>query len=260
MGLAMTVYSRHQNWYTQAQTLEDQLEQVRADLGQSRDQYNRLESKLSGELEATRQQIRQLETVRTRLDDRNKAMQAELDQLKQQSRDRIAAVAATQQNNDRLMKEVAAQREAVRDNQQSRDADFGTMLSATEARDQTQGELEILRAQNRQLTEDVARMSKLLRAEGLDPGRDPEHVMEPTDGLVAAVRRRGATRLIEITIGADDGLRTGHTVEVFRGAKYLGRAEIIRTAPDRAIGKIDRRFLQGQIQEGDRVATRLKLS
>ena len=84
--------------------------------------------------------------------------------------------------------------------------------------------------------------------------------MEPTDGLVSAVRRRGSTQLIEVTIGADDGLRAGHTVEVFRGSKYLGRAEIIRTTPDRAIGKIDRRFLHGQIQEGDRVATRLKLS
>ena len=84
--------------------------------------------------------------------------------------------------------------------------------------------------------------------------------MEPSDGIVSAVRRKGATQLIEVTIGADDGLQAGHTVEVFRGSKYLGRAEIISTSPDRAIGKLDRRFLRGQIQEGDRVATRLKLS
>jgi hypothetical protein len=134
------------------------------------------------------------------------------------------------------------------------------MLAATEARDQIMGRRDLLQTQNRELTEQVARMSKLLRSEGVDPGTDPDHVMEPTDGIVSAVRRQGATHLIEVTLGSDDGLQTGHTVEVYRGGRYLGRAEIIETTPDRAIGKLDRRFLQGQIQEGDRVATRLKLS
>ena len=203
---------------------------------------------------------RKLESERTMLVDRNVGIQAELDQLKQQSRDRIAAVAATQQNNDRLVKEVTEQRKVLRDNQRARDKDFRVMLDATEAQDQAQGELNIVRAQNQAITRQVARMSKLLRANGVDPGLDPDFLMEPSDGIVSAVRRKGATQLIEVTIGADDGLQAGHTVEVFRGSKYLGRAEIISTSPDRAIGKLDRRFLRGQIQEGDRVATRLKLS
>ena len=260
MGLAMTAYSTHKNWREQAQSLSKKLAESRAQLSQSEDAFNRMESKLSGDLEAIQQQIRKLESERTMLVDRNVGIQAELDQLKQQSRDRIAAVAATQQNNDRLVKEVTEQRQELRDNQQARDKDFGVMLDATEAQDQTQGELNIVRAQNQAITRQVARMSKLLRANGIDPGLDPDFLMEPSDGIVSAVRRKGATQLIEVTIGADDGLQAGHTVEVFRGSKYLGRAEIISTSPDRAIGKLDRRFLRGQIQEGDRVATRLKLS
>ena len=260
MGLAMTVYSSHENWRDQAQSLNKKLAESRAQLNQAKDAFDRMESKLSGDLEAIQQQIRKLESERTMLVDRNVGIQAELDQLKQQSRDRIAAVAATQQNNDRLVKEVTEQRQELRDNQQARDKDFGVMLDATEAQDQTQGELNIVRAQNQAITRQVARMSKLLRANGVDPGLDPDFLMEPSDGIVSAVRRKGATQLIEVTIGADDGLQAGHTVEVFRGSKYLGRAEIISTSPDRAIGKLDRRFLRGQIQEGDRVATRLKLS
>ena len=260
MGLAMTVYSSHENWHDQAQSLNKKLAESRAQLNQAKDAFDRMESKLSGDLEAIQQQIRKLESERTMLVDRNVGIQAELDQLKQQSRDRIAAVAATQQNNDRLVKEVTEQRQELRDSQQARDKDFGVMLDATEAQDQTQGELNIVRAQNQAITRQVARMSKLLRANGIDPGLDPDFLMEPSDGIVSAVRRKGATQLIEVTIGADDGLQAGHTVEVFRGSKYLGRAEIISTSPDRAIGKLDRRFLRGQIQEGDRVATRLKLS
>ena len=260
MGLAMTVYSSHENWRDQAQSLNKTLAESQAQLNQAKDAFDRMESKLSGDLEAIQQQIRKLESERTMLVDRNVGIQAELDQLKQQSRDRIAAVAATQQNNDRLIKEVTEQRQELRDNQQARDKDFGVMLDATEAQDQTQGELNIVRAQNQAITRQVARMSKLLRANGIDPGLDPDFLMEPSDGIVSAIRRKGATQLIEVTIGADDGLQAGHTVEVFRGSKYLGRAEIIQTSPDRAIGKLDRRFLRGQIQEGDRVATRLKLS
>jgi hypothetical protein len=49
----------------------------------------------------------------------------------------------------------------------------------------------------------------------------------------------------------------GNTLEVSRGTRYLGRVEIIETSPDKSVGRVDRRFQQGQIQEGDRVATRL---
>ena len=51
----------------------------------------------------------------------------------------------------------------------------------------------------------------------------------------------------------------GHTVEVFRGDRYLGRAEILKTEPDRAVGRILRQFQQGQIEEGDDVATRFRI-
>ena len=75
------------------------------------------------------------------------------------------------------------------------------------------------------------------------------------------VRRWTPIRLVRqpATID-DDGLRIGDTVEVVRDTKYKGRLEILKTAPDRAVGRVDARFQQGPIQEGDRVATRLNLN
>ena len=142
MGLAMTVYSSHQNWKNEANNFEDKFNEKSLELNKAQAAFDRKESELSANLEAIQQQIRKLESERTMLVDRNVGIQAELDQLKQQSRDRIAAVAATQQNNDRLIKEVTGQRKALRDNQQARDKDFGVMLDAKEAQDQTQGETE----------------------------------------------------------------------------------------------------------------------
>jgi hypothetical protein len=48
-------------------------------------------------------------------------------------------------------------------------------------------------------------------------------------------------------------------LEVSRGAKYLGRVEIIETSPDKSVGRVDRKFQTGAIQEGDNVRTRTKL-
>ena len=84
-------------------------------------------------------------------------------------------------------------------------------------------------------------------------------VVPTVDGVVSQTRRSGGAQYVEVTIGADDGLKTGNTLEVFRGDRYLGRLDIVSTSPDKSVGKVDRRYQQGQIQEGDRVATRLKL-
>ena len=65
--------------------------------------------------------------------------------------------------------------------------------------------------------------------------------------------------MIEISIGSDDGLKEGHTVEVYRGQRYLGRAKIVQTAPDKSVGKILPRSQNGPIQVGDRVATKLRV-
>ena len=115
------------------------------------------------------------------------------------------------------------------------------------------------RETSEQLTKQVAGMKTVMDANGIDPNTDPSGVVPTVDGLVSQVRRSAGAQFVEVTIGADDGLKPGNTVEVFRGSKYLGRLEIVTTSPDKSVGQVDRRFQQGQIQEGDRVATRIKL-
>jgi hypothetical protein len=102
-------------------------------------------------------------------------------------------------------------------------------------------------------------MRTVMQANDIDPATDPAGVVPTVDGVVSQVRRVPGDQLVEVTIGADDGLKEGDTVIVFRGSRYLGRLDILETAPDKSVGRVNRRYQQGQIQEGDRVATRLKL-
>ncbi|NQT13872.1 MAG: hypothetical protein HQ582_14050 [Planctomycetes bacterium] len=78
------------------------------------------------------------------------------------------------------------------------------------------------------------------------------------EGVVLAVSDKGQ---VEISIGSDDGLSTGHRLEVYRregtAGMYVGRIEVLLTRPDRSICRVLSEFLQRPIRKGDRVATKL---
>lgn len=260
MGLAMAVYSTHQNWHTTADQLQTTLTAKEAELNANKAEHDRLESQLRGEIESHQQQVRKLETERVNLVARLASTQSELDQRNQEQSTAIAAVAATQKNNEELAKDVTGLRGEIRQAQTDRDASFAATVGATEAAHQVRNELETTAERNQQLTQQVADMTIVMREEGLDPNTRAGDVKPKVDGVVTKVQRRAGTIRVEISIGADDGLKPGHTVEVFRGDRYLGRIVILVTDPDKSIGQVDTNFQEGPIQEGDRVATRLKLS
>jgi peptidoglycan hydrolase CwlO-like protein len=257
MGMAIMVYATHKNWRDIAQTTSNQLQQRTTEYDQLKSEYNRLENELTAEFESAQQQVRKLESERGSLVERNTTIQSELDQLRQERGEATASVASTQQNNSRLAEEVQNARDDIRTNQQLRDDAFGKMVTVSEDLQQVQGQLESTTERNRQLTQDVARMTTAMRENGLDPAIAADAVVPAVNGFVSRVEQTAGALLIEVSIGADDGLKPKHMVEVYRGSKYLGRAEILKTAPDRAVGRVERRYQQGQIQEGDRVATRL---
>lgn len=265
MGLAMAVWATHTNWKeviegkSGAPGLRERLTQAETENQNLKTQHNRRVEELTAEIEATELRLRELETERVALLGRNTEIQAERDQLRQEQRDATAAVAATQANNDRLAADATALREQIRSEQQARDASFKATLAATEELHQLRNEYETALERSQQLTKQNAGMTHIMRANNLDPAADPNGVVPTVDGVVSQIRRVAGGQLAEITIGADDGLKEGNTVEVFRGSRYLGRLEIMETSPDKSVGKVDRRFQQGAIQEGDRVATRLKL-
>jgi hypothetical protein len=261
MSFAVIVYTTHKNWRELVVApntgLQAQLQQAQARSQQLQLQHDRLVERLQAEKRAEEEQVAKLETERRLLMDMNAQIQADLDQRRQQERAHIAAIESTQRNNEDLSNQVTNLAQQKRDGELARDTQFAAMLAATEQRNQLVGQLESTTQRNMDLAKKVGDMTAVMRANSIDPGTDPNSVVQTVDGVVLAVRRAGGVQLVEVSIGADDDLKPGHTVEVFRGGKYLGRLDILETSPDKAVGQVDRRFQLGQIQEGDRVATRL---
>jgi len=259
MVASVFVYATHRNWKEDADALKSQLDQAQARNDQLQSSLRSLESQLQAELEASLQEVSKLESERVELMSQNSLIQQELDQLRQQERTSVAAVASTQANNEELTDEVGQLRQEIRQNQSARDQAFATTVDATDELHQARGTLTSLRERNMQLAQQLSETVSLLKENDIDPSTDPDALVPRVRGLVSATHHSAGSQLIEVSIGADDGLKPGHTVEVFRGDRYLGRAEILRTDPDRAVGRIIRQFQQGQIQEGDHVATRFRV-
>jgi hypothetical protein len=260
MGLAMAVYATHKNWkeiIDGQNGLKAQLDQANAQNQTLTTQHNRKVEELDAEIQAAERRAVQLESERVALIARNAEMQAERDQLVQERRGATAAVAATQANNDKLAADAATMRQQIRDEQQARDAAFNATLAATEELHQLRNEYEAALERSQQLSQQNAGMAHIMRAEGLDPAADPSGVVPTVDGIVSQIRRVAGGQLAEVTIGADDGLKEGNRLHVYRGSRYLGRLEVVETSPDKSVGRVERAYQQGAIQEGDRVATRL---
>ena len=107
---------------------------------------------------------------------------------------------------------------------------------------------------NTQAVLQIAQMKMVMDAHNLKSDALVSHIPPKVDGVVLEVSDKD---LVEISIGKDDGLKEGHSLEVYRGNTYIGRITIRRTGPDRAVGQIIKELQRGQIKRGDRVSTKL---
>ena len=184
-------------------------------------------------------------------------LQEERDGLYEKDKKAVAALAAAQQNLDKLTKEVEGLRTEIRTVQTDRDKQFEQVVKTTDQVHQIKGELTRVKEREQQLAAQVAQAKKVLAANNLKLDSDTDKIAPVVQGKVLAVNKND---LVEVSIGSDDGLKAGHKLEVFRGSSYLGRLEVLSTSEDKAVGKIMSDYKKGQIQRGDNVATRFKLS
>jgi hypothetical protein len=132
--------------------------------------------------------------------------------------------------------------------------------------DKTQAEIvaTALRTRNSEMEKELKRLStenKRLRESGsttvAKPGQPRDNF--PSVPLEGSVMRSDETGLMQISLGSDDGLQRGHTLELFRlnPAAYLGRVKIIEVNPKDAVAQPVGQ-LNGKPGKGDKVASQIR--
>lgn len=268
MGFAITVYSSHRNWRDMVTNttpapgkplgLQRQLSEQQARNSQLQAQLDAAEKEIAAERGAHQKSLAQLQTELDALKQEHDKQVTEHAALVEGERQAVAATEAAHKTLEALRGEVTKLRDDIRLVQKEKEQEFERALKLSDELNQSMAAADLLKKRNVQLTDQLAQARGVLSAHDLDENEPIDGVPPKVDGVVLAV---GGDGMVEVSLGEDDGLRKGNTLEVFRHAgtvsKYLGRIQVVRTSPDKAVGKILPEFRKGNIQKEDRVATRL---
>ena len=266
MSFAVAIYSSHTNWEREVNRkpeevkgaeqpgLKYQLEQAENERKKLKQEIDVLVRKVA-ESEAARDQVvAKLQTALTEKDGELVELRKSKDEREKLQQEAIAKLDAAEAELKKTVDEVAALREQVRQQQVKVDQEVDRAAEIAQKLHEAQSFLEIATERKEQLEKQVANARLLLKQQGLTIDALPKDRVPTLDGDVLAV----ADNAIEVSLGGDEGLQTGHTLEVYRDGQYVGRAVVKTVKPDRAVAVILREYSRGIVQRGDKVTTRLK--
>ena len=224
-----------------------------------KDQLDKLKQEKDKELDAKVQALTKLENENSLMKDQIKQLQESIVKYDDSERKAVAALQATQKESAVFRGQVEDLRSEAEKAQSNRDAYFREVVKLTDEMHQMLNEMTELKNRNTTLSADLAKARDVLRHFDLTENTDISGTPPRVEGLVEAVLGGGLT---EITIGSDSGLRKVIELDVYRvaptGNKYVGRIEVLKTAPDKSVCKIIPSFQQSEVQKGDRVASKIE--
>ncbi|MGN6134292.1 MAG: hypothetical protein ACTHOU_07295 [Aureliella sp.] len=190
----------------------------------------------------------QLEMLSSDVSEKEKELSASKSQLTQ--------LAATEQLTQQQLAARTKENEELRNQlvqaRQDRDSQYQKFVQTYDQFIRLQGDKETLEKETLALSRKSAAAEANLSILGITPETKLDGP-PPVNGLVTDV----SNNLVEVSIGKDDGVRVGHQLDVYRGGRYLGRINIIRSADDKAVGEVMPSYSKGFISKGDRVDSRL---
>jgi septal ring factor EnvC (AmiA/AmiB activator) len=266
MSFAIALFSTHTNWREEITRPADQVQAgkplgYKLQLDEAKKERETLTAeiaKLTAEVaasEAARDQI--VAKIQTALGEKDKELQAlrkAKDAREDERENAQTELAMTRTELEKATKTVEGLRDDIRGMQAKVDEQVTRTAKLAGELHEKESFLEIATERKAQLEKQVANARLLLKQHGLAIESMPRDHVPTAGGVVTAV----ADDSIEVTLGGDDGVQMGHFLEVYRDDEYLGRVQVISVKPDRSVGRVIREFKRGDIQPGDRVATRLK--
>ena len=254
MAFSMMVFATHRNWKTTATKLQTDLQAANTALKDAKDALEREKTDLAREQAARKAALAALQVRVTQSETRLAAKQKELEDLTAAHSKATEVAKVAQDRLADLEKETNDLRNTLRTERSRLDKLFLNVVDLTDKLNQAESLRQNLEEVNRQATQQMTQMKMVLDRNGLSPDATTvAHIPPKVEGVVLEVSDKD---LVEISIGADDGLKVGHSLDVYSGNTYKGRIVIKKTNPDRSVGQIKKELQRGQIKRGDRVTTK----
>lgn len=252
-ALSIAVNASHINQKTMAASWETKAKASDLEVQQVRTQYENTKTELSIEQAARRSAIaalnEQLETAKTAREtsDRDyRGLQSALTAAAQTNAANANEIAALTNDNKLLRTELV-------DARLDRDQLAQRLVTAKDQENRLKGTLDSLAQREKSLAEDYTKAKELLDILGVKPDTIL-NAPPAVNGEVLAVDTGG---LVEVSLGRDDGVRAGHTLEASRNGQYLGRLLVMTVRDDKSVASIVDAYRRGYIRAGDRVDSKL---
>ena len=256
MVLALAVNASHRNWRDVVlgpSGYKERIEAISRENEQLEDAQQRAQADLAREQVARRTALAALQTQLDQLQSELalrissvQKLEGELSNLSQLDKIRAEELQSLTDTTEKL-------REQIRKEQNDRDKLFAQTLELQDHLNEARGVRLALQTRNENLQKELTRFREVADHMGIDPD-EPLHGAPPErNGNVLVVNR--SKGLAEVSIGQDDGLRTGHELDVTRDDRFIGRLRVLKTSPNRAVAQIMKDYSEGFILEGDRVDT-----
>lgn len=250
--LAVMVGATHRNWKEIATTNAQQVNEARNVLNTYKGKSEEIKRELNAERVARTLRLSQLESqlnsAREDFDNKEKLLRDQL-AISQKAQDALNIAETRIQQQDAVVSDLRAQNKTLIDDISTQRQ---SVVNLTNTNYQLQGELSQLKTMNMDLNESIAMSEKVLNANGLTQNDLTSHIPPEVDGIVLRTRQN----LIAISLGADDGVRSGHTFDIYRGDRFIGKAEVVKSQNNMSAAKLIPEYLQAPVAEGDHVTTK----
>ncbi len=171
--------------------------------------------------------------------------QAALTQFTSTEKQTQTELQARTDDNELLRKQIVVARE-------DRNQLFQKLVGTTDQFIQLQGTHQSVLERESAVTSELSKARVIL--EKIDIRPETLLTAPDVNGVVTAVSTTG---LVEVSLGRDDGMREGFTLEAHRDGQYLGRLKVKTVADNKAVAEIMTGFQKGYIRAGDRVDSKL---
>lgn len=253
MVFAIFVWAVNRNYYDQIQTkLLPDIKRLTADRDRLSQEKDNFKKQLDAEVALRQMTLAAAQAETAALAQQNKEL-AERQRQADSARDSAVTQGnAATENARKLTAELETVSAQLRKAELDRNELWAVARAQTDKANQTKLEKDQLEAVAENLVARLSRFNRVVDGRGgnVRVGEVPE-----IRGLVVDVKGRN----VAVSVGQDDGIKVGDTLEIYSESKYLGRIRVVVSKPDGAVGEIITDFQKGAIQRGDNVTTRFKV-
>jgi len=265
MSVSLVVFTTEKNWREETKKQREANSKIQAQLNDAKAQVQAKEGELKVAQDEQKKQKEDLEREITRLKDETKRAQTQLSE-------QIKVVETSQENAKAAQAEAKAHfEEATKLREDLRTVQLQAnelKLHQTELNDQIrtlERDNEVANSNNRQLRDRNAVYTSKLRQLGqsTDVNALRGNASTPKNDVEGEVTKYDErTKMVEISIGSDDGLVEGNELDVYRtkpAPEYIGKIRLEGVDNDHSVGRVIGKTIKGlKIKEHDIVSTKIR--